>query len=203
MKLLFFTLMFFESMISRANCAVLDDILDNIENASVEYQSTIDKNTLIAEKYKKEELENIKNIFGEEVQDTAADLIKKIPAEQVSIPVLNAVFEGIKKGYITGEKSPRKESPRSSNLKKLEDIFMANTSPPWGIREIRTADAHFDEFIKKQGVDKVDEAFWEQVMEVLSGNIRPLNSNIEKLLETKSSIDMAMNIYKTEIGIYR
>lgn len=202
MKLLFFIMVFFESMTSRANCAVLEDILDNMGNSSTGIQSTLDKSTSSAAKYKEEELENIKNTFGEEIQDTAADLIKKIPAEQVSVPVLQAVFEGIKKGYVTGEKTPRKESPRSSNLQKFEDVFMANSNPSWGIREIKKEDPDFYKFVKEQGIDKIEEAFWEQVMEILSRKIKSLDNNSKKLLEAKISIEMAMNLYKTEIGVY-
>ena len=146
MKLLFLILSLFETITTKVNSAALSDV----ENPTL--QLTLGAITI--EKYKNEELENIKDTFGEEMHTSAITLIKKIPEDQISVSILHAVFEGLRRGYVSGEKSsPRKESPRSSNLKKFEEMFILNSKPRWGIREIREADPNFDEFIKKQDID--------------------------------------------------
>lgn len=195
MKLLFLILLLFEIITTKANSAALSDV----ENPVL--QLTLGAITI--ENYKSEELENIKDTFGEEMHTSAMALIKKIPEDQISVSVLHAVFEGLRRGYVSGEKSsPRKESPRSSNLKKFEEMFILNSKPRWGIREIREADPSFDAFIKLQDIDKINEDFWMQALEVVTKNITTLSNNFKKLSEAKSSIDMAVKIYRQQIGPY-
>lgn len=188
MKLLFWTLMFLSGIISNGYSAAVDVMrppADLIRSPS----DTIDAAAI--EKFKREALASIEVGYGPEVCRIAREAIQRISKDQISIPLLQAIFDSVTRSYTVGEKSPRSATvPAPSNLQRLENILKE--------KNIST-NLEFNEFVKGLDIEKIDSAFWNGAMVTLSKQINS-GDNTAKLKAAKLGVEMAVKLYEQQIS---
>ncbi len=189
MKLLFLALTFLGGIISNGNCATAvmrPPVTKSDSMASV--KSAILREAAETADYTQRELEDIKSTLGGDAYNSACEIIGGMQQSTINKSTLSPVFNSIKQGA-------SQKSPSLTNLQKFENAFKANSSPSWGLSELKANIPDFDSLIASLNIETIDSEFWEMVIKSLPAEMRKSKDNKAKFQTAKNIIEDSMKAY--------
>ena len=200
MKILFWSVIILNCLLSSGDCASVAVARrpSQVEEApSKKYLEEISKEDRKIETFIQEQLETIRNSYGDGACNAAIAILSSMPGER-NQAVLQAIFNAI---TAVAKSSASKAAPiKITQRQEFENIFKDNSTPSWGLEELQKNIPGATAAIDALRLDKLSPHCWDVIKKDLGEKIAKGKDNTQKFSMAMDTIENGIKMFSQWSG---